>query len=189
MMIRATRRKGCRTLSNIVFNYGHITIPRHLRDIVVTEYGIADLRGKTDREVVCALLNIADSRFQAKLLAQAKAAGKVPPDYRIPDAFCRNLPETLEAKLKPYRRQGLFPAFPFGTDFTEEEIVIGGALKKLKARVAGNKLAVLPGLVRSLLTRVPDSQHPYLARMGLDAPSCFRERLMRAAVCYALKSA
>ena len=36
---------------NILWNYGH-TIPRHLRDIYVTEYGIADLRGKSD-EAVC----------------------------------------------------------------------------------------------------------------------------------------
>ena len=31
---------GGKLKSNIVPNYGHITIPRHLRDIVVTEYGI-----------------------------------------------------------------------------------------------------------------------------------------------------
>ena len=188
MMIRATRRKGCRVLSNIVFSYGHITIPRHLRDMVVTEYGIADLRGKTDREVVCALLNIADSRFQEELLARAKAAGKVPGNYRIPEPFRQNLPERLEAKLEPYRRQGLFPAFPFGTDFTEEEIVIGGALKRLKGKITGNKFMVLPGLLRNLVMRTPESQRPYLARMGLDRPGSLRERLMQAAVSYALES-
>ena len=31
--------------SNIRWSYGHTTIPRHLRDMVVTEYGVADLRG------------------------------------------------------------------------------------------------------------------------------------------------
>jgi len=41
--------------SNIVWNYAHTTIPRHLRDIVITEYGIADLRGRTDSEVIAAL--------------------------------------------------------------------------------------------------------------------------------------
>ncbi len=30
-----------RTTSNLVWNYGHTTIPRHLRDVVVTEYGVA----------------------------------------------------------------------------------------------------------------------------------------------------
>ena len=36
--------------SNIVWEYAHSTIPRHLRDVVVTEYGIADLRGKRTRK-------------------------------------------------------------------------------------------------------------------------------------------
>lgn len=52
-----------------------MTIPRHLRDIVVTEYGIADLRGRTDEEVIIALLEIADSRFQDGLVKEAKQAG------------------------------------------------------------------------------------------------------------------
>ena len=52
IMVRATREAHRRTTSNIRWNYGHTTIPRHLRDVVVTEYGIADLRGKTDRDVI-----------------------------------------------------------------------------------------------------------------------------------------
>ena len=47
LMLRSTRSKGGKTTSNIVANYGHITIPRHLRDIVITEYGIAELQGKS----------------------------------------------------------------------------------------------------------------------------------------------
>ena len=35
--LRATRGGGQRTASNIVARYGHCTIPRHLRDLVVTE--------------------------------------------------------------------------------------------------------------------------------------------------------
>jgi acyl-CoA hydrolase len=46
IMVRATREANRRTTSNIRWNYGHTTIPRHLRDIVVTEYGVADLRGR-----------------------------------------------------------------------------------------------------------------------------------------------
>jgi acyl-CoA hydrolase len=79
MMVRSTRTKGKKTLSNIVFNYGHTTIPRHLRDIVVTEYGIADLLGKPDKQVIAELLNITDSRFQDDLLTMAKKAGKIEP--------------------------------------------------------------------------------------------------------------
>ena len=50
-MMRSVRDKEGKTpepTSNVVSNYGHITIPRHLRDIVITEYGIAELRSKTD---------------------------------------------------------------------------------------------------------------------------------------------
>src|SRR5262245_39872228 len=64
IMLRATRETKGHATSNIRWNYGHTTIPRHLRDIVVTEYGVADLRGKTDRDVIAAMLAITDSRFQ-----------------------------------------------------------------------------------------------------------------------------
>jgi len=43
-----------------------------LRDANVTEYGIADIRGKSDRDVAVAMLGIADSRFQDELLGQGK---------------------------------------------------------------------------------------------------------------------
>src|SRR5215472_14678444 len=72
IMLRATRTARRRTSSNVLWNYGHTTIPRHLRDIVVTEYGIADLRGKSDRDVIAAMLAVADSRFQDELLRRAR---------------------------------------------------------------------------------------------------------------------
>jgi hypothetical protein len=43
--LNSTHESNGRTTSNIVWSYGHTTSPRHLRDIVVTEYGVADLRG------------------------------------------------------------------------------------------------------------------------------------------------
>ena len=46
MMLRATHDNKDGLSSSIVWNYGHVTIPRHLRDVVVTEYGIAELRGQ-----------------------------------------------------------------------------------------------------------------------------------------------
>src|SRR5581483_8604132 len=52
IMLRATRTVKGRAQSNIRWNYGHTTIPRHLRDVVITEYGVADLRGKSDRDVI-----------------------------------------------------------------------------------------------------------------------------------------
>ena len=88
LQLRSTRldSKG-KPESNIVFSYGSCTIPKHLRDIVITEYGIADLRGKTDEEVAIELIKIADSRFQEKLLMQAKAAKKVGKDYECANSI------------------------------------------------------------------------------------------------------
>ncbi len=129
---RSTRQQNGEIFSNIVFNYGHITIPRHLRDIVVTEYGIADLRGKTDSQVAKALINIADSRFQNELLVKAKESGKIERDYSIPYEFSKNFPENLERKILPFKEKGFFKMFPFGTDFSELELEIAKALKQLK---------------------------------------------------------
>mgnify|MGYP003493306562 CR=1 FL=1 len=85
LMLKSTRVKDTHTQSNIVWNYGHTTIPRHLRDIFVTEYGIADVRGKCDRDVVIAMLNIADSRFQPELMQRAIQTGKLPATQPTPD--------------------------------------------------------------------------------------------------------
>jgi acyl-CoA hydrolase len=73
----ATRQSGGKVTSNIVWDHPHETIPRHLRDIIVTEYGIADLRGRSDAHCVMAMIAIADSRFQPELLERAKSAGKL----------------------------------------------------------------------------------------------------------------
>jgi len=77
LMLRSTRASGGEHHSNIVWRYGHATIPRHLRDLVVTEYGIADLRGKSDEDTIKALLAITDARFQPALVREAKRAGKL----------------------------------------------------------------------------------------------------------------
>lgn len=39
LMLRSWRESGGEVSSNIVWQYAHTTIPRHLRDMVVTEYG------------------------------------------------------------------------------------------------------------------------------------------------------
>ncbi|MDA3919594.1 MAG: hypothetical protein PF501_02755, partial [Salinisphaera sp.] len=59
--VRAVRQGSDGPESNIVARYAYTTIPRHLRDIVVTEYGVADLRGKTDEQIAIALIEIADA--------------------------------------------------------------------------------------------------------------------------------
>ena len=177
LLVRSTRTHRGVTRSNIVWNYGHTTIPRHLRDVIVSEYGIAPLRGLTDRDCVAALVGIADSRFQEQLLADAKRAGKIERNYRIPDEQRSNRPEAIAAALRPLRKQGLFSAYPFGTDFTAEEIVLSRALAHLQTR-----LGTLAGRARSVaaaLAAEPASgeMRPYLGRLGLVGAGSWRERL------------
>lgn len=186
--LRSTREKGTKVLSNIVWNYGHTTIPRHLRDIVVTEYGIADLRGKTDSEIIEELLKITDSRFQAKLMQQAKKAGKLRSDYQIPEKFRNNYPEVITQKIAAFRRKGFFPPFPFGTDFTEQEQVVGKALKSLK-RKSHSKRLMLRMLIKALFTlTIPEVQKPYLERMGLWQAKGLEERIFRNLLANELKN-
>ncbi|MBI9090504.1 MAG: hypothetical protein JEZ12_14910 [Desulfobacterium sp.] len=189
MMVRSTKKSCGKLSSNIVFNYGHTTIPRHLRDFVVTEYGIADLRGKCDKEVIAEMLNVADSRFQNQLLDQAKKAGKIPADYEIPEAFRQNTPERLEATMAPLKVEGYFQDFPFGTDFTEEEISLARALKGLKESVNCSRYRTVAGIVRQFFSKPPTAVLPLLERMKLDLPqcNCMRERALQAAVVYALR--
>jgi acyl-CoA hydrolase len=179
MNLRSTREEGARVYSNIVWNYGHTTIPRHLRDVVVTEYGIADLRGKTDSEIIEELLKITDSRFQSKLMQQAKKAGKLRNDYQIAEKFRNNYPQVITQKIAMFRRKGFFQPFPFGTDFTEEEQVVGKALKSLK-RKSRSKRLMLKMLVRALFTlSIPEVQKPYLERMGLWHAKGIEEKIFR----------
>ena len=188
LMIRSTKDDEGKVRSNIRWSYGHVTIPRHLRDIVITEYGIAELRGRTDEEVIIALIEIADSRFQDELVKEAKRAGKLREDYRIPDYARNNRPERLEGLLKPYRERGLFPSLPFGTDLSEEELVLRKALLVLKQTVERRKIPwPRTDEIRKTIA-IPGSARPYLERMKLDHPRTFKERLFQRALVYALAS-
>jgi len=188
LLIRSTREENGALRSNTRWTYGSITIPRHLRDIVVTEYGIADVRGRIDEDVATALIQIADSRFQDELLQEAQRAGKIASRYRIPD-WCRgNRPEMLDQMLAPYRARGLFPPFPFGTDLTHEEIVLKKALEHLKHAVERRRgLMPAPHVLRRVII-LPREARPYLEHMRLDAPRTLKERLLQRAVVYALAS-
>jgi acyl-CoA hydrolase len=133
IMLRASRTTKGKSQSNIRWRYGHTTIPRHLRDVIVTEYGVADIRGKSDREVIAAILSVADSRFQEELLRQAKDAGKIERSYELPKAARNNMPDAVARALAPWRDDGLLLPFPFGTDFTDVEQRLLPALQILKS--------------------------------------------------------
>jgi hypothetical protein len=185
LTLEATRRARAKLESNIRWTYGHETIPRHLRDIVVTEYGVADLRGKSDAEVIAAMLAVSDSRFQGELARQAKDAGKLPTGFEIPAAHRENFPERISTALKPARDAGLLPTFPFGTDFTGVEQRLIPALQLLQD--AQSSPLRLPGLLWQGFVRQPDAADKQcLARLGLDAPTTLAERAYRALVTAAL---
>ena len=188
LCLRATRTRGGVTTSNLLWNYGHETIPRHLRDLVVTEYGIADLRHATDAEVIAALLNIADSRFQPQLLRQAQAAGKIASDYVIPERCRANTPARLEQALRGLRTQGCFSDYPFGTDLTATEIALSRALRYLEAH-GGSRLARLRLAWRALRGGVAGAAHQAaLERMGLATAHGCRERFERRLLLSALEA-
>jgi len=94
----------------------------------------------------------------------------------------------MERALAPHRAQGLFGELPFGSDLSSEELALGRALRRMKARAESwsGRLALLARFLRPM-PRDP-AQVPMLARMGLAAPRGLRERFWRRLVATALAS-
>jgi acyl-CoA hydrolase len=173
--LNATRQHRGKALSNIVWSYGHETLPWHLRDIVITEYGVADLRGCSESDAVKAMLKIADSRFQSHLLEQAQQAGKIDKDWRIPAPYNNNTPAQLEQAVSSATTNYTLPKFPLGTDFTETEQRLLPALKVIR-QSAHSKLSLArlawTGLRAGTLT---DGELACLQRMELQPSAGLRE--------------
>ncbi|QSL88006.1 acetyl-CoA hydrolase/transferase family protein [Pseudomonas atacamensis] len=184
LILRSWRESGGEVSSNIVWDYGHCTIPRHLRDIVVTEYGIADLRGKSDAAVIEALLNISDSRFQPGLIEQAQTVGKLPKDFRLDPRFADNTPQRLRAIAA--RHPNLFPEYPLGCDFTAIERDLLRALNWLKSKF---KLTEILDLGKAALDAPEASVFPeHLERMQLTNPEGLKEDLFQRLLLTGLKA-
>jgi acyl-CoA hydrolase len=184
LLLRSWRESGGEVSSNIVWEYGHCTIPRHLRDIVVTEYGIADLRGKTDAAVIEALLNISDSRFQPGLIEQAQNVGKLPKHFRLDPRFADNSPQRLQAIQA--RHSNLFPEYPLGCDFTAQERDLLRALNWLKSKF---KLTEILELGKAALDAPEPSEFPeHLERMQLTNPEGLKEDLFQRLLLTGLKA-
>ncbi|MEB1100289.1 acetyl-CoA hydrolase/transferase C-terminal domain-containing protein [Xanthomonas campestris pv. campestris] len=185
LMLRATRASGKDATSNVRWNYGHTTIPRHLRDLYITEYGIADLRHKTDQDCVLEMAGICDARFQTALLAQARQSRKL---RDVPEQAARaqrNTPQALEAALAPFRRDGSLPDYPLGSDFTDTEQRLLPALGWLKSATTG-KTAALATLMRALLSRAAGDA-ACLQRMDLATPRSLGDRVQAKLLAYALQ--
>lgn len=185
--LNATRRTRGRRETRLVWSYGHATLPRHLRDIVVTEYGVADLRGKSDRDCVAAMLNISDSAFQDELLDAARSAGKIEKDYAIPAAFRGNTPERTAEAMERLRNAGCCPSFPLGSEFTVEEERLLPALERLK-HVSASRKTLFAAFLSALRERKADArEQAVLERMQLAAPASVRERLYARLLLWALR--
>lgn len=180
LLCRAVRERAGAAQSSIVYDYGHVTIPRHLRDIAITEYGIADLRDRSDAECIAATLAVSDARFSAQLLHTARAARK----YAGADiCTARNTPQRLSATLAPFRARGLLPDYPLGSDFSDVEQRLVRALGWLRQEAANGKF----GLIWRALRDARSSDVEALKRMDLDAPSALKDRLSARLVGHALK--
>lgn len=185
LTLPATRRSGGKLTSNIVWQLPVTTVPRHMRDVVVTEYGTAFLRGQSDEEVIRRLICIADSRFQDGLVEKARKAGQLDRNWQVPEAHRENTPETLRDWLGPHRGD-LLPDYPFGTDFTEVEQLLVPALERLKA-ASGDK----PALARLIWASIAAPPHPQeaaaMTRMGFSERPGLSETLQARALRGALR--
>lgn len=187
LLLRSTRHAKGSTASNILWEYGHCTIPRHLRDIVITEHGIADLRGATDEECVHAMLGLTAAPFQADLVARAKAVLKLDASYAPPPGLAERTMENLTRRLAPFRQSGLLPDYPLGCDFTETEQRLVRALSWLKSATART-----PGKIRTILHALaadPNRDVESMHRMGFHHISGWREWLDARLLALALKRA
>lgn len=187
ILLKAVREANGKAESNIVWSYGHTTVPRHLRDIIITEYGVADLRGKTDEECVRAMLAITDARFQDGLVKEALAAKKLPKDFSLPAAWRSNTPDHLARALSPHTAN--MPAYPFGTELTDVEREIAPALAHLSAQTATPARRagfILASLFSANGRAARDAYQPHLERLSLDTPTAWKDRLTRRLVLHAL---
>ena len=189
MAIRSTRGSGKNVKSNIVFQYGHCTMPKYWRDIIVTEYGIAHIRGLAESQIAKEMVKIADSRFQQQLIKEAKKHGKIEKDWVLPAEYRNNLPEKVDAFIKQYQAEGYFKQFPFGTDVTPEEAILGGSLKGLVAYKGSRPVSTVFKLITEMLRPVPEKAAPYLNRMDLATTSGFGEKFQQKMVLTALRHA
>ena len=150
----------------------------------MSEYGIADLRGRTDEDCVLAMASISGAGFQTDLLEKAKRHLKLRRDFRASDEWKRNTTARLRQALAPFRGDGTLPDYPLGSDFTEVEQRLVKALGWLKANTA-TPVAKASTLLRALFKGHIDDAEA-MARMGLDAPQGLGARLSSRLVAYAL---
>lgn len=185
--LNATRKAKGKRQSRIVSHYDHVTIPRHLRDIFITEYGIADLRGASDRDCIATMASIADEQFQDELLHHARQSKKIEDGFRVPLEGQSNSPDFVSEALRPAIEAGYCSSFPFGTSFTAEERRLLPALALLRDRTP-SRLPLVRTVGEAYITRVPARRHEAeVARMGFGEGDGFQAKVYRRLLVWALE--
>ncbi|MBS1970833.1 MAG: acetyl-CoA hydrolase [Bdellovibrionales bacterium] len=184
LMLKSFRKEGRKRASNIIWSPAHLTIPRHLRDVVVTEYGIAALKGQSDEVCIQRLLMIADSEFQEELLDQAKSFGKVSSNWQLPAEARHNHPDRILKFTRSYQGQGLFTEFPFGSDFTPVEERLQAGLLRLKTQTL---VELIQSLIKGFSVNGSEFREE-LERMKLQSPKSLQERVFRRLLLSSLQS-
>jgi acyl-CoA hydrolase len=185
LMCRARRVHEGIARSNFHWSYGHSTVPRHYRDVFVSEYGIAATKGLTDQQVIDAMMCIADSAFQTRLIESAQKAGKLGTDYSLAADARNNTPAALAAVFDRPELRTRFPQYPLGTELTPVEQHLMEALAWLKLRTA-RPWPKLRLLALAFARSVRDDNVNAIARMGLTQPTGIREHILRRLVGIAL---
>jgi len=176
LMCRARREHRGEWSSNIRWQYGHTTVPRHHRDVFVTEYGVAATRGCSDRDIVDRMLHVADAAFQSQLIDTARKAGKIERNYRLAADAGDNRPDVITALLDEQR--SYFPPYPLGTELTPDEQMLAEALGWLQSETATTG-AKLRRILSSAFEPIGDRHAGALERMGLERPEGIRQRVVR----------
>ena len=102
---------------------------------------------------------------------------KLSPDYVIPKTYRDNTPEALAERLQPFMEK--LPSFPFGTDFTKDELKIVKALQALKSSTE-HPLQLLKTAIGSIFKDEDDATvHRYLERMGFNETHSLKEKVMK----------
>lgn len=175
LLFRAIREAGGKVRSSMLWNYGHCSIPRHLRDIAINEYGIADLRGVDDAGCVRAMLAITDARFAPALGACAQRSLKLQAG-ELPELHKENTPASVSRRLREFRASGLLSDYPLGCDFTPVEQRLAKALGWLKSATA-TRMGKARTLLRAFAPGAGREDAEALARMDLQSPRGFAEHL------------
>lgn len=187
--LNASRMSKGRRHSRILWSYGHTTIPRHLRDVFVTEYGVAELRGLNDRDCIAAMLRITDADFQDGLLTAARAAAKIGSGHVSAVLERHNTPAFISDALQESRSAGFCQEYPFGSDFTAVEEKLLRALNLLKERT-GTQRGRVSTIAQTLLSRRTGASHAAeLDRMELSRATSVREFVAQRLVAWALDQA